>query len=50
MPVGLKAQIDKQKTLVAEQESNGNFETYDHVKLARLEKEAAKYSEVKDGT
>lgn len=50
IPADLQTAIEKQRALVAQQERGGHFDTYDHSKLARLEKAAAEYQndEVKE--
>lgn len=54
VPAKLLAELKKQKALVAQQEGNGNYNTYDHTKLARLETAVASYQneddEVKHGS
>lgn len=44
-PAELLAAVEKQKALVAQQERGGHFDTYDHVKLARLETAVAQYEQ-----
>lgn len=45
LPAGLQAELDEWKARVAQQERAGNFDTYDHTELARLEKAAAQYQQ-----
>lgn len=48
LPVGLQAELDEWSDRVAQQERNGNLDTYDHSKLARLEKVAAAHNKQDD--
>ena len=43
-PPELLAALAKQRELAAYQERRGNFDTYDHTKLQRLEKALAEYT------
>lgn len=45
-PAELLAALTEQRKLVTQQEAAGNFDTYDHSKLARLETAVNEYTEV----